>query len=120
MKRITRKWLETAGFLVLLVVTGAAAEVQTTTPGTCLVIVSTTLVDNQPCTREIATHINVEGRRQETRTHVWPTGSRTILEMDQELVLLNGEEAVPVGGTMGLSCFFNRTTSRVFCFFEDP
>ena len=78
------------------------------------------LLDNQPCRREIEVRLNAEGNQRTIRTHVWPSGSRTVVETVQESFLVNGEDALPVGGTMGLSCFFNRTSERIFCFFEKP
>jgi hypothetical protein len=118
MSRDLAKWLKTAVAVIPAAMAAGPVAAQTTA-GTCLVIESTTLADNQPCIREMASRIDEEGHEHIVRTHVWPSGARTIVETVQEVFLVNGEDAVPVGGTMGLSCFFNRTTSRVFCFFEN-
>lgn len=90
------------------------------TAGTCLIISGTRLLRNEPCTRTIATRINQEGRQVVDATHAWPAGRPTVLTSESETFLLDGEEAAPAGGTLGLSCVMNRRNEVLFCFFETP
>jgi len=88
--------------------------------GTCLIIRGTLLMRNQPCVRTVTTRINNEGRQVIDLSHAWPAGAPTIVTAESETVLIDGEEAIPAGGTLGLSCFMNRRNEVFFCFFETP
>lgn len=96
------------------------ASAQTPGLGQCLVIAGAVVEDIAPCEREVETFINDEGREVRRYIHIWPSGSRTVLEMDAEVTTINGIPAQPVGGVLGVSCVQNPETERFFCFFYLP
>ncbi len=111
-----------AGVAALIGVAAAADRpaLAQETPGTCLVIRGNLLMRNQPCVRSVVVRINAEGREEVVATHAWPAGSPTVITSEAEVFLFDGEEAVPAGGTLGLSCVMNRRNEVFFCFFETP
>jgi len=82
-------------------------------PARCFVFSGTTELDNQLCFAGFGGKVSLD---QPTISFLWPSGSKTVLEITKDGPLINGSRAVSNYRQGFDQCFENTISGNVFCF----